>query len=215
MEKAAPEKKGRAKAAKARRWVGRRVIVDREFQLRLLKPFGVFFLLFLVLTGAFVFFPLYRHAADDPNPVVRALLLEQMLSFHIHFWPIFIISVLLACIYSLTRSRRISGPLFKLKRRLMQMMAGRYEKIRFRRNDEFREFEDVANRLALTIESLSASARRKTETIEKRLRFLKSRLEVRDLSKNEIMDELDELIGQVSQVQVVGAGADDRSGEKR
>jgi hypothetical protein len=206
VEKGSTEKKGRPTAAKARRWVGRRIIVDAPFQLRMLKPMVVFVLAFLVLTGGVVFFPLYHRAANDPSPVVRALLQEQLLSFHMRFWPMFVIATLLACIYILARSNRVAGPMHKLKRAMMQMMVGEYEKIRFRRNDEFREFEDVANRLALTIDSITASAQRKLGAIEKQLKFLKSRLEVRELPKNEVMDELDGLIEQVAQVQVVGSG---------
>jgi hypothetical protein len=215
VQKAAPERKVRAKTAKARRWVGRRILVDNAFQFRMLKPFAVFLLAFLVLTGAFVFYPLYHRATNDPSPVVRALLVEQLLSFHFHFWPVFVIALLLACIYALTRSNRVAGPLFKLKRGLMQMMVGEYQKIRFRRGDELQDFEEVANRLALTIDSIDASARRKTETIEKRLKFLKSRMEVRDLPQSEVMDELDELIGQLGQVHVVGTLAEDNLEEAR
>jgi hypothetical protein len=215
VEKVSTENKGRAPAAKARRWVGRRMIVDPSFQYRMLKPIVVFVAVFLVLTAGFVFFPLYYHALKDPSPVVRALLQEQLVSFHVRFWPMFIIATLLACIYTLSRSNRVAGPLHKLKRGLLQMMTGQYDKIRFRRNDEFREFEDVANRLALTIDSITASAQRKTSTIEKRLKFLKSRLEVRDLPKHEIMDELDELIEQIAQVQVVGSGAEEKPEEVR
>jgi hypothetical protein len=58
----------------------------------------------------------------------------------------------------------------------------------------------------LTIDSITTSSQRKTATVEKRLKFLKSRLEVRDLPKNEVLEELDDLIDQVSQVQVVGTG---------
>jgi hypothetical protein len=67
--------------------------------------------------------------------------------------------------------------------------------------------------VAMTIDSITASAQRKTSTVEKRLKFLKSRLEVRDLPKNEVMDELDDLIEQIGQVQVVGTGASAKSEE--
>jgi hypothetical protein len=201
------------KAPPARRRVGRRIIVDAAFQFRMLKPLGVFVLVFVVLAGAFAFFPLYYRAANDPDPVARALLLEQLLTLHIRFWPMFIISILLAGIYSLARTNRVAGPMFKLKRALMQMMVGEYEKIRFRRHDEFREFEDVSNRLAQTIDALNASSQRKTAALEKRLKFLKSRLEVRDLPKTEIMEELEDLIEQIAQVQVVGSAEEKKTEE--
>ena len=193
-------------AGKARPRVRRRVIVDSPFQLRMVVPVVVFLVTFATLTGAFVVFPLYRNSTLDPSPVVRALMQEQLLSLHIRLWPMMMISALVAGIFALVRSIRVAGPLFKLKRGLMQMMAGGYEKIKFRRIDEFREFEDVANRLAQTIDSIATSNLRKTSSLEKRLKFLKSRLEVRDLDKREILSELDDLIKEVSHAQVVGSG---------
>lgn len=214
MEKDTKAKKpGRDAATKARRWVRRRIVIDSTLQFRMLTPIAVFLVAFLVLTGAFVFVPLYLHAANDPNPSYRALLTEQLLNFHVRLWPMVGIATLLACIYALSFSNRVAGPLFKLKRGLMQMMVGEYEKIRFRKQDQLQEFEEVANRLALTIDAITRTAQRKTEAVEKRLKFLKSRLEVRDLPKSEVMDELDDLIEQVSQVQVVGTGAAGRPEE--
>jgi hypothetical protein len=205
--------KGSEAAGKARRWVRRRIVIDSSFQFRMLVPIVVFLVLFVVLAGAFAFLPLYLHAANDPRPSVQALLMEQLLNFNIRLWPMVVIAALIAGIYTLMRSNRVAGPLFKLKKGLMQMMVGEYEKIRFRKSDEFKEFEDVANRLAVTIDSITASAQRKTSTVEKRLKFLKSRLEVRDLPKSEILDELDELIEHVGQVQVVGTAAAGKSEE--
>ncbi|MGE5327362.1 MAG: hypothetical protein ACM3NO_10010 [Deltaproteobacteria bacterium] len=205
--------RGRETVAKARRWVRRRIIIDSAFQIRMLGPILVFLLIFVVLTGAFAFLPLYSHAANDPNPSVRALLQEQLLNFHLRLWPMVFIATLVSCIYTLMRSNKVAGPLFKLKKGLMQMMVGEYQKIKFRKGDELKEFEDVANRLAVAIDSITASAQRKTSTVEKRLKFLKSRLEVRDLPKSEVLEELDNLIEQVGQVQVVGTGAAAKSEE--
>lgn len=213
VESSKKKTQGRGAAAKARRWVRRRIVVDSSFQFRMLAPIVVFLVMFVVLAGVFAILPLYLHATNDPSPSVRALLMEQLLNFNIRLWPMVIIAALVAGMYTLMRSNRVAGPLFKLKKGLMQMMVGEYQKIRFRKGDEFREFEDVANRLALTIDSITASAQRKTSTVEKRLKFLKSRLEVRDLPKSEILGELDELIEQVGQVQVAGTRATGKSEE--
>jgi len=174
----------------------------------MLMPVVVFTLLFAVLAGAFVLFPLYRSAAFDPNPVARILLREQLFSFQVRIWPILILAASVSGLYALVRSNRIAGPLFKLKRGLLQMTVGEYQKIRFRGGDELREFENVANSLAQRIDEISSSSSRKLSVLERRLRFLKSRVEVRDLAKKELLDELDDLLNQVGQVQVVQSGAD-------
>jgi hypothetical protein len=193
---------------KARRWVRRRIIVDQALQFRMLVPVVVFTVLFAFLAGAFVLFPLYRGAALDPNAVARILLREQLFSFQLRFWPILVLAGLISGIYALVRSNRIAGPLFKLKRGLMQMTVGEYQKIRFRDGDELVEFESVVNSLAQRIDEISSSSSRKLSAVERRLRFLKSRVEVRDLAKKELLDELDDLLNQVGQVQIVQSDAD-------
>ena len=97
MSKKVPDNarlKNAGEAGRAR--VQRRIIVDPEFQWRMVMPIVLFVIIFVVLAGGFVFFPLYRDAAYDPNPIVRALLDEQILSLHIRLWPMLIIAALLS-----------------------------------------------------------------------------------------------------------------------
>lgn len=192
---------------KLRRWVRRRIIINPAFQFRMLLPIAIFAVLQSVLLGLVVFYPLHRNAAQDPDQVVQAVLNEQFLSLQVRFWPMLLIAAAVTSIYTLVRSNRVAGPLYKLQRGLIRMSEGEYMNLRFRNKDELREFEVVANRLAQRMEALASGNLRKTSQLEGRIKWLKTRLEMQELTTDEIERELDVILREFSQVQVVREGA--------
>jgi hypothetical protein len=192
---------------KMRRWVRRRIIVNPALQFRMLLPIVIFAVLQGLLLGLVVFYPLHRNAAQDPDQIVQAVLNEQFLSLQVRFWPMFLIAAGSTSIYTLIRSNRVAGPLYKLQRGLMRMSEGEYMNMRFRNKDELREFEPVANRLAQRMEALASGNLRKTSQLEGRIKWLKTRLEMQELSSGEIERELDAILQEFSQVQIVREGS--------
>lgn len=192
---------------KLRRWVRRRIIVNPAFQFRMLLPIVIFAALQSVLLGLVVFYPLHRNAAQDPDQIVQAVLNEQFLSLQVRFWPMLLIAAAVTSIYTLIRSNRVAGPLYKLQRGLMRMSEGEYMNMRFRNKDELREFEAVANRLAQRMEALASGNLRKTSQLEGRIKWLKTRLEMQELPRGEIERELDAILHEFGQVQIMREGA--------
>jgi hypothetical protein len=192
-----------AASAKVRRRVRRRIIINPAFQFRMLLPVVVFAVVQALLLGLFVFFPLHRSASLDPDPVVQAMFSEQLLNLHVRLWPMFTFAGVLACIYTLVRSNRVAGPLYKLRQSLLRMSEGEYHNMRFREGDEFRDLEGVANRLGQKMEALSSGNLRRMSKIEGRVKWLKARLAVQDLPRDEIDRELDSLLSEFSQVQIL------------
>lgn len=207
MDKQPAQARPQGPPGKLRRWVRRRIIVNPAFQFRMLLPIVIFAALQAALLGLVVFYPLHRSAAQDPDQVVRAVLNEQFLTLQVRFWPMFLIAAAVTSIYTLIRSNRVAGPLYKLQRGLMRMSEGEYMNLRFRNKDELREFEAVANRLAQRMEALTSGNLRKTSQLEGRIKWLKTRLEMQQLSSGEIERELDAILHEFSQVQIVREGA--------
>jgi hypothetical protein len=174
----------------------------------MLLPIAVYASIMALLVGTAMFFPLYDNAVRDPNPVVRALLTEQIMTLNARFWPMFFLSAVLTSIYVLVRSNRFAGPLYKLKVVLLQLTEGKYHPLRFRKADALHEFEEVTNRLANRMEALSTGNVKKMAAIESRLQSLKTRLEAQGLPSNEIAMELGILLAQV------GSGQSHRSGSR-
>ena len=193
MNNPSPATKPRV-ATKVRAFVKRQFIVDPRFQLRQLVPLAVYCSLLAILLVPAVFYPLYRDARSDPSRFIRAFLSSRIISFHAHFWPAFILATVLASLYAVFRSNRLAGPLYKLRIVLIQLAEGKSIVFRFRKGDELREFEDIMNRVAKRMESLSAGNARQLSNIQKRVKWLKARIEMQGLDANEICKELDDLL---------------------
>ncbi len=191
MSKPPVPPKPRPMAGKVRAMVKRQLIVNPSFQFRMLIPIGIFAVILGALVLAFIFLPFQRDASYDPNPHIRALLSPRVLKLYLYFWPSFLFAIVVSSLYTLIRSNRIAGPLYKLRIVLIQHAEGKVMRIRFREGDEFREFEDVVNRLAKRMETLSAGSVQQLTVIQKRLRFLKARLLTQPMGNQEICNELD------------------------
>ncbi len=190
-------KSGRA-AGKVRNWVRRQIIVNPSFQYRMLLPIGMFVLVEVLLLAGFLIYPLHRNAGMDPNPVVQALLSEQALGLHVKLWPLIGISAVIASLYTLLRSRRVAGPLYRLQQGLEGMAVGKIERLQFRQGDEFREFEGVAHRLARRMETLSTGKTNRLSRIESRIARLDVRLETEDIPKETLRRELQGVLADFS-----------------
>ena len=118
-------------AGKVRSWVRRRIIVNPSFQFRMLLPIVMFVLIEVLLLAGFLIYPLHRNASMDPNPVVQALLSEQALGLHVKLWPLVGFSAVLASMYTLVRSHRVAGPLYRLQQGLEGMTVGKFERLQW------------------------------------------------------------------------------------
>jgi hypothetical protein len=119
----------------------RQMIVDMGFQARFLLPILVYTVVFLVLTLAFVWFPMHRQIAADPSPIVQALLAAQL--FRIELWlaPLLLLSGSLAALVALMHSQRIAGPIKMVREGLAKLAIGTPEPLTLRPSDEFRDLE--------------------------------------------------------------------------
>ena len=184
----------RGVAAKARVRVNRQLIVNPSLQYRMLIPIAVFGGILALLLVTFVFIPFQHAANNDPSPSVRGLLSARLLILHAYFWPSFALAGALGALYTLIWSNRLAGPLYKLRVVLIQQAEGKIMRVRFREGDEFREFEDVVNRLAKRMEAISTGGASQFSTIQKRIKFLKARLQSQEVSTAEICSELDAVL---------------------
>ena len=67
-------------------------------------------------------------------------------------------------------------------------------RLRFREGDEIREFEPVVNRLAKQMGNIVDENEMQLNSIQKRLKFLKARLQSQPMEKFEICNELDSVL---------------------
>ena len=196
-----------APARSKRRWVRRRLIVDPKLQYRMLLPILVFTFIQIVLLLLMMFYPLYKTAAEEPNQMVQAALFNQVLDVHMCLWTALAFASLLAGGYTLIRSNRVAGPLFKLRQGLLRLSAGEYPNIRFRDKDELRDFEPVANLLTQRMAYLASGNALHLDQLGQRIQFLKNRLEMQPISRADVERELTAILMEFSQVHLLRENA--------
>lgn len=190
-------------AQRKRHWIRRRLIVDGPFQYRMLLPVIVFTVIQVVLLVMMMFYPLYKTASQEPNQLVQAALFNQVLDVHVCVWSVLAFASLLAGAYTLIRSNRVAGPVYKLRQGLVQLASGEYPKIKFRDNDELREFEPVTDLLSQRLAYLASSNALQLNQFGERLQFLKKRLENQPVSRADVERELNSILVDFSQVHML------------
>lgn len=190
-----------------RRWVRRRLIVDPKLQYRMLLPVLVFTFVQVVLLLLVMFYPLYKTAAEEPNQLVQAALFNQVLDVHMCLWTALAFASLLAGGYTLIRSNRVAGPLYKLRQGLLRLSAGEYPQIKFRDKDELRDFEPVANLLSQRMAYLASGNALHLDQIGQRLQFLKNRLAMQPVSRADVERELAAILTDFSHVHLLRENA--------
>jgi hypothetical protein len=190
-----------------RNWIRRRLIVDGPLQYRMLLPVLVFTAIQVVLLMTTLFYPLYKTAAQESNQLVQAALFTQVMEAHVCVWSVLAFTSLLAGIYTLVRSNRVAGPLYKLRNGLVQLASGEYPKIKFRDHDELRDFEPVTDLLSQRMAYLASSNALTMEQFGQRLQFLKRRLENQPVSRADVERELNAILVDFSQVHMLRTDA--------
>ena len=192
---------------KSRPWVRRRLIIDPPFQYWMLVPVGVFALVQVILLAMIMFYPLYRNAAQEPNQMVQAALLNQVADIHICLWTALALATILTCGYTLIHSHRVAGPLYKLRQGLLQISSGEFPTLRFRANDQLRDFEPVANQLSQRMAGVAGGNAHRLSYLGDRLLFLKNRLVMQPISRADVERELDSILVEFSQVHMLSTNA--------
>lgn len=194
MGKPPVPQKPKAPIGKVRAMVRRQLIVDAGFQLRMLIPTAIFAVILGVLLVVLVFLPFQHDAQHDPSPFIRAFLAERVINLHAHIWPAFAVAGFFSSLYALVYSNRLAGPLYKLRVVLTQLADGNAMRLRFRDGDEIREFEPVVNRLVKQMGTITDQNEVQLNSIQKRIKFLKARLQSQSMEKFEICNELDAVL---------------------
>jgi hypothetical protein len=173
----------------------------------MLLPIIVFTFIQIVLLSLMMFYPLYKSAAEEPNHMVQAALFNQVLDVHMCLWTALAFASILAGGYTLIRSNRVAGPLYKLRQGLLQLSAGEYPNIKFRDKDELRDFEPVANLLTQRMAYLASGNALHLDQLGQRIQFLKTRLEMQPISRADVERELTSILTEFSQVHLLRENA--------
>lgn len=192
------EMAGARAATRVRKWARRKIIINAGYQFRTLLPILFYTGVFAVLVAGLVFFPLHREWNEEPDLGLRALLQQRLSELHWQLWPMLLLAAFLALGYALLRSHHVAGPFYRLRHVLQRMIEGDYRGVRFRRGDEFREFEAIVSQLGKKMQMLATRNRDVLMSVESRVKQLALRLDNEELPKAEVQTALDAILGQLA-----------------
>lgn len=167
----------------------------------MLIPLAVFAAVQTLFLGVLLFYPLQKNTERAASQLEQAILYDQLLNLHVSFWATLAITAALTAFYTLHRSNKVAGPLYKLRQGLGRISEGDFQTIRFRSNDELRDFEPVANRLSQRMEALSTGNSRRMTKFEGRLKWLKARVDMQQLPAAEVSRELDLILTELGRIE--------------
>ncbi|MBW2645608.1 MAG: hypothetical protein JRE23_05440 [Deltaproteobacteria bacterium] len=139
------------------KWKKKRLnyLIDKSFQLRLLFMTLISLVVFTIFVGWQVFYAMWpiivREAPTFRIEIIRADFLLRLLHFSV---PVLLVIGVLVIIFS----HRIVGPIYRVKRALDDLIAGKdVQEIRFRENDEFQSLVPRINKVIQLVKELRAS----------------------------------------------------------
>lgn len=157
-----------------RNFTRKKIMIRPAYQLRLAFTFFIYIVIYSLILGFIIFYPLYIGLNAAATPEEEALISNMVLYLHKRVWPGFAVVALLAGVHAVFSSHRLVGPMYRFEKMAQELIAGNYGlRIKIRKRDEFKEMEGLLNRLAETLEVAKTrdnqfyhDARIKLETIK-------------------------------------------------
>lgn len=123
--------------------IRKKIIVNKEFQLRFFFETLVLVLFVAVLVGWTVYLAIFRTFLFELGGE-KLTLINHAISWRLLWW--FVPSLIAILIISVFLSHKIAGPVFVFKRTVRELVDGKCPgKIRLRKNDEFQDFAENIN----------------------------------------------------------------------
>jgi len=162
---------------KTQRFPRKKKLINPRYQLKF--AFSVVFLLLLyyLIFGVAIFSPLALDFHESTNAEDQARVALVVLGLHETIWPALLSVLVLAFFGAILYSHRIAGPLHRLKMSVDEFMEGKFQPIRLRKTDEFKEIEPMINRLAQYLATAQSADAAFHDGIKEKLKALAETLQ--------------------------------------
>jgi len=138
----------------------RKKIIKPRQQLKLACFVVVFLLVYSLVFGLAIFYPLAMELRGPATTADHARVAVIILGLHETIWPALGFVLVLSFIGTILFSHRVAGPIYRLERAVEDFVRGDFKTIRLRKSDEFKEIEVSVNKLARylgTVQALDAA----------------------------------------------------------
>lgn len=131
----------------------KKIVVKPVFQLKTALTLTIYLIIYSLILGFFIFYPLYIELNSVVSPEAHARVSSIIHHLHKRVWVGLFIVAVLAGIHTILASHRVAGPMYRFEKMVDDLIWGRYSRrIRIRKGDEFREMEGLLNTLAETLD---------------------------------------------------------------
>ena len=174
------------------------LLVDLGFQLRELLPMALFVAIYAVLLFAFLFLPLSRRIAAEPDMGVGIILQGHLSQIHLYLWALLLVAALAAAYFRIYRSLRVLRPVYRLHYALRDVAAGEQPALRIQAGEEFSFLAEDVAQLNQKMKLLSARNRDTLLNVNAYIKRMNERLESGEIiPRADIEEFLDALRAQV------------------
>ena len=139
---------------KSKRSLRRNKVIKPRFQLQMAAAAVIFLLLYSLVLGAAIFYPLASDFSSTQDVGYKAQLAFTALRIHESLWPALIAISALAFVGTVLFSHRIAGPMYRFEKTVESLCKGDFSvRIKLRKRDEFHDFAGNINQLADYLEN--------------------------------------------------------------
>ena len=131
----------------------KKIIIKPEYQIKLALTFFIAIIVYSLILGAIIFYPLYSALNSATSIEEQARISTMVLFLHQRVWIGFLVVAALAAVHAIFSSHRVVGPMYRFEKAVEELKNGNYTlRIRIRKRDEFKNMEMLLNGLAETLE---------------------------------------------------------------
>ncbi len=124
-------------------------LIKPAYQIKATLTIVISLIIYSIILGMLIFYPLWMELQSATSIYEKEMVSYAILSLHKVLWPAVVVIALLVGIQVILASHRVAGPVYRVERTLEELLKGNFHvRMRLRKGDEFRELEDVVNRLA-------------------------------------------------------------------
>lgn len=127
----------------------KKIIIKPEYQLRLALTFFIYIILYSIVLGFIIFYPLYNDLNAAASIEEQTRISALVLYLHKRIWIGLLFVAVLAAVHAIFASHKLVGPMYRFEKAMNELIRGNYKlRIRIRKKDEFKEMEGLINRLS-------------------------------------------------------------------
>lgn len=131
----------------------KKIIIKPEYQIKLALTFFISIIVYSLILGLIVFYPLYSALNAATTIEEQARISTIVLFLHQRLWIGFFAVAVLAAVQTIFSSHRVVGPMYRFEKAVEELKSGNYAiRIRIRKRDEFKDMEVLLNGLAESLE---------------------------------------------------------------